>query len=357
MTIHRVPTADLSEFAAQLFERHGVPSEAARYVANCLVLADREGVPSHGTMLVPMYLSRITSGSVDPVSSGRVVSRKAGATVIDAENGLGQITSRVAIDIALEGAREHGVASVAVRRGFHFGTAGHWAAELARSGCIGIAVSNTRPLMPGIGGTEPLVGNNPLAIAVPSGDEPIVLDMALSAAAMGKIRIAAASGKSIPGDWATDRDGIPTTDPTAAITGMLLPAAGPKGFGLALMLDILAGGLSSGGIGPEVSALYGNLEQPYNCSHFFLALQVDSFRELSSFREAVGTVTDRVRSSRPVDPERPVLAPGDLAIAARENAGEDCPIDLATLHSLSAIAQRLGVHFPFTASTSGEHNA
>lgn len=351
MTKHRVPVADLVAFAASLFVTKGVRPDDARYVSQCLVLADQEGVPSHGVMLVPMYLSRLEAGSVDARSQGQVVSRKGGVAVVDAENGLGQLTSRTAIALALDGAREHGLGAVAVRRGFHFGTAGHWASELARAGCVGIVLSNTRPLMPGVGGAEPLVGNNPLAIAVPAPDEPVVLDMALSAAAMGKIRIAAAAGRAIPGDWATDKNGVPTTDPAAAIEGMLLPAAGPKGFGLAVMIDLLAGGLSSGGVGSAIKPLYGDPGQPYDCAHFFLAIQVDAFRSPASFEGLVGEVIERIRTSRPVDPASPVMAPGDPASNARRLAKKDCPVDPATLRSLEQAAQRANVPFPFSNPT------
>src|SRR5262249_37456303 len=149
------------------------------------------------------------------------------AIVIDARNALGQLTARQAVALATERAHEIGMAAVAVRNGFHFGTAGRHARTIAAQNCVGIVLSSTRPGRPAPGGAEPLVGNNPIAIALPSaGEFPVEVDMALSATAMGKIRLAAAAGQSIPVDWAVDADGNPTTDPTAAIKGMLLPAAG-----------------------------------------------------------------------------------------------------------------------------------
>ena len=143
------------------------------------------------------------------------------------------------------------MASVAVRNAFHFGTAGRYARLMAEQDCVGFVMSNTRPLMPATGGAEAITGNNPIAIALPSaGDFPVEVDMALSATAMGKIRLAAAAGQSIPADWAMAADGKPTTDPNEAIKGMLAPAAGPKGFGLAFVIDLLCGGLSGGGLLP-----------------------------------------------------------------------------------------------------------
>src|SRR5262249_15699484 len=162
--------------------------------------------------------------------------------------------------------------AVVVRNAFHFGTAGRYARLMADEGCVGIVASNTRPLMPPPGGAEALAGNNPPAIALPTvGDHPVQGDMAPRPTAMGKIRLAAAAGETIPAGWAIDAGGRPTTDPAAAIKGMLLPAAGPKGFGLAFVLDLLCGGLSEGAIGAEVRPLYGDAREPYRCSHLFLA--------------------------------------------------------------------------------------
>src|SRR3954463_11900152 len=201
-------------------------------------------------MLLPMYIERIVKGSVSARSSGEVVSDRGGAIVIDAGNALGQLTARQAVRLAVARAQEVGLAVVVVRNGFHFGTAGRFARMIAAHDCVGIVLSSTRPLMPALGGAEAMVGNNPIAIALPStGEFPVEADMALSATAMGKIRLAAAAGQPIPQDWAIDAEGRPTTDPAAAIKGMLLPAAGPKGLGLAFVIDLLCGGLSDGAIG------------------------------------------------------------------------------------------------------------
>ena len=172
----------------------------ARLVANDLVLADLEGVGSHGVMLVPMYVDRILKGSVSKRSQGDVVSDNRTAIVIDAGNALGQLTAHQAVQArgrAREGAR-HGESWRCATR-FHFGTAGRYARLIAEQNCIGIVMSNTRPLMPAPGGAEAITGNNPIAIALPSaGEFPVEVDMALSATAMGKIRLAAAAGQSIP---------------------------------------------------------------------------------------------------------------------------------------------------------------
>ncbi|MBV8422225.1 MAG: Ldh family oxidoreductase, partial [Hyphomicrobiales bacterium] len=258
----------LTSTVADIFTAVGIAPADAQVVAADLVAADLEGIASHGVMLVPMYIERINKGSVSRRSAGEVVSDRGGAIVIDAGNALGQLTARQAVKLAVARAREIGLAAVGVRNGFHFGTAGRYARMMAEHNCVGIVLSNTRPLMPAPGGAEALVGNNPIAVALPSaGEFPVEADMALSATAMGKIRLAAAAGQRIPENWAVDSQGRPTTDPTAAINGMLLPAAGPKGFGLAFVIDLLCGGLSDGAVGAEVRPLYGDPAESYRCSH------------------------------------------------------------------------------------------
>jgi LDH2 family malate/lactate/ureidoglycolate dehydrogenase len=329
---------------ADIFMAVGIAAADAQVVAADLVAADVEGIASHGVMLVPMYVERINKGSVSRRSAGEVISDRGGAMVIDAGNALGQLTSRQAVKLAVARAREIGLAAVAVRNGFHFGTAGRYARMMAEQNCVGIVLTNTRPLMPAPGGAEALVGNNPIAIALPSaGEFPVEADMALSATAMGKIRLAAAAGQPIPEDWAVDSQGHPTADAAAAIKGMLLPAAGPKGFGLAFVIDLLCGGLSDGAVGAEVRPLYGDAADPYRCSHFFLAIHAGHFPLGDRFAERVRDQAMRVsRSKRGPGVER-VYAPGELVWATRQASEGVCRLDAPTMRSLVDTAAGVGV--------------
>lgn len=339
-----VDAAGLERVVAALFAASGIPDSAAAKVAEDLVAADIEGVASHGVMLVPMYLQRLKAGSVSRAEAGTIVSDREAAVVLDAGDALGQLTARQAVDLAIERARRFGMASVAVRNAFHFGTAGRYARMMADQGCIGMVMSNTRPLMPATGGAEPLTGNNPIAIAVPSrGDYAAEVDMALSAAAMGKIRNAAAAGQDIPQGWAVDRDGTPTTDPQSAIEGMLLPAAGPKGFGLAFIVDLLTGGLSDGAIGPEVSGLYGDPARPYRCSNLFIALDPGHFVSPDAFGERMSGQLQRVSASKRAPGVERVFAPGELAFVARSKAGGRAPLAPAALSSIMEAGTALGL--------------
>ena len=334
----------LTSAVSDIFRAVGIAAEDARVVADDLVAADLEGIASHGVMLLPMYIERIVKGSVSARSAGEVVSDRGGAIVIDAHNALGQLTARQAVKLVAARAKEIGLAVVVVRNGFHFGTAGRFARMIAEHNCIGIVLSSTRPLMPAPGGAEPLVGNNPIAIALPSaGEFPVEADMALSATAMGKVRLAAAAGQRIPHDWAIDGEGRPTTDPAAAIKGMLLPAAGPKGFGLAFVIDLLCGGLSDGAVGAEVRPLYGDPAEPYRCAHFFLAIDAGHFPVGDRFAQRVRDQAARVSGSKRGPGVDRIYAPGELVWATRQGSASVCRLDPQTMKSLVETATRVGL--------------
>jgi LDH2 family malate/lactate/ureidoglycolate dehydrogenase len=348
----RIDAQRLTDAVADIFSALGLKPEDAQIVAEDLVAADLEGVASHGAMLVPMYVDRILQGSVSKRSKGEIISDNAAAFVIDAHNALGQLTAHQAVKLSVDRAKEIGAAVVAVRNAFHFGTAGRYARLMAEQGCVGIVMSNTRPLMPAPGGAEAMVGNNPVAIALPSaGKHPVETDMALSATAMGKIRLAAAAGKSIPEGWAVNSEGQPTTDPNDAIKGMLLPAAGPKGFGLAFVIDLLCGGLSGGAIGAEVRPLYGDPAQPYRCSQLFLAIHVGHFPSADTFPARVQDQAVRVSGSKRAPGVDRIYAPGELAHATRLANGGTCNLSRQTVEGLTAAAQKIGlkhINFLFT---------
>jgi LDH2 family malate/lactate/ureidoglycolate dehydrogenase len=322
---------------AERFEGAGLSGQAARTVAEALVDSDMRGIPSHGVMLVPMYLDRLRAGSVSRREEAEVVSEHGAVTVLDAHHALGQLSGEQAMRLAVQRSREYGAGVTVVRNAFHFGGAYRYALLAARAGCIGIAASNTRPLMPAPGGAEAVVGNNPLAIAAPAPDgaEPIVLDMALSEAALGKIRLAALQGREIPATWATDAQGRPTTDPEAAIAGLLLPIGLHKGYGLALMVDVLTGVLAGGGFGQRVNGLYADVAVPNNAAHLFIALDVAAFASPDAFAEGVATLAAEVTGSTRAPGVERVYLPGEQAAERRAAAARDgVALDPGTVEAL-----------------------
>ncbi|WP_159502014.1 Ldh family oxidoreductase [Microbacterium sp. 18062] len=348
----RIPPVRLRTFVASLFEAAGFSAGAAASVADSLVEADARGIPSHGTMLAPLYLERIDRLSVSREETPLTVHDAGALIALDARDMLGQLSSDAAASIAIERARQFGIAIVTVRHAFHFGGAFRYTEAIAQAGLIGVAASNTRPLMPAIGGAQAVVGNNPIAVSVPGADAvAFTLDMALSEAAMGKIRLAEAEGRRIPPTWATDADGVPTEDPTAAIAGLLLPAGGPKGFGLALVVDVLTGVLSGGAFGSQVKGLYGDTSVPYDCAHVFIAIDPS---HIDGFEERVADLAAAVTGSRRRPGVERLYLPGEIqagtaAVAAREGIA----LEGSTVTALDHVARRLGVA-TLTAEEDGE---
>ncbi len=348
-----LPAIQLAAFVARLFAATGLPAPAAEQVAKGLVDADLEGLASHGVMLVDMYIERLQAGSVSKGPSAAIVSERQGAIVLDAGNALGQLTGEQAMRLAIDKARQFAAGIVAVRHGFHFGAAGRYTRQAADAGCVGIAMCNTRPLMPAPGGAERVVGNNPLAIAVPAdGEIPILLDMATSEAAMGKIRMAEKAKELIPPTWAVTAQGLPTTNPTEAIAGMLLPSGGAKGFGLSFLIDLLCGLLSNGASGAKVRPLYGDFSVPYDCSHLFIAIDVAHFCDLDWFRAQAANSAERIRSGERAPGVAQLFTPGEPEWQRRDRSRGQVSVDPAVATMLRRYAERLGVApTPFDAPT------
>jgi LDH2 family malate/lactate/ureidoglycolate dehydrogenase len=339
-----IPAEQLGALVADLFVAAGVSRAAAAEVAGGLVDADLEGLHSHGVMLVDMYVERLRAGSVSTRASASVVSERDGAVVLDAGHALGQLTGRQAMAIAIDKAHQFAAGIVSVRHGFHFGAAGKYAQQAAAADCIGIAMCNTRPLMPAPGGGERVVGNNPIAIAIPAaGEVPLVLDMATSEAAMGKIRMAEKAGRPIPASWAVTAAGEPTTSASDAIAGMLLPSGGAKGFGLSFMIDMLCGLLSQGATGGAVRPLYGDFAVPYDCSHLFVAIDVAHFCDPQWFRAHAAAAAERIRAGKRAPGVAQVFTPGEPEWHRRQRAAGHVTLEPPVIAMLRHYADQLGM--------------
>nr|CEL18165.1 Malate dehydrogenase [Kibdelosporangium sp. MJ126-NF4] len=326
---------------AQVFVAAGIEERAARQVAEALVEADARGLGSHGVHLVPMYVDRLLAGGVSTRTEADVVVDMGAVAVLDAGHALGILTADHAMGLAMAKARTLGVGVVTVRRAFHFGGAFRYVQSAMDAGLIGVAAANTRPMMPAPGGATAVVGNNPLAVGVP-GPDPILVDMALSEAALGRIRLAAAEGREIPPTWAADSAGRPTTDPAAAITGLLLPVAGPKGYGLALAVEVLTGVLSGGSFGSGVKGLYADTAVPNDCAHLFIALDPAVFG-IEDLAERTARLAREVRASKLAPGSDHVRLPGERAAAAARAAHRDgVDIPASVLTALTETALRLG---------------
>ncbi len=295
------------------------PVDAA-LVAEVLVEADLRGVDSHGVTRLSGYLDMIDAGHVRP-RPDVTVERESGATALmDGDSGIGIIAAKQAMDRAIALSAETGIACVSLRNVSHTGLLGWYTMRAARQGLIGIAMNNGPCMTPPFGGLEPVAATNPISIAAPSGGpHPVALDMATTTVAAGKIRLARKLGQPIPADWGLDRDGQPCTDPAEVIdNGFYQWTGGYKGFGLAMMIEILTGVLSGGLFGRDVPTMIAYGQDPLISNGFYVAIDVERFLPLDDFCSRVDRLVEQVRGTEPIDASQPVMVAGDKELACRE---------------------------------------
>lgn len=294
--------------AAELLESAGAPASAAQVIAHSLVLAERLGHASHGLMRTLEYLDAVAAGQVRPAETPVVSSRAGSTAVVDGRWGWGHLAAELAARIAAEIARDTGVGLVTVRNCNHCGRLGEWVENIAGYGMVGAGFLSCGPAVAPLGGVERVLGTNPLAVAIPTGDQerPVVLDFATAGVAEGKLRVAAQAGSPAPAGVVQTADGRPTTDPNEFYAGgSILPFGAHKGYGLSVVIQLLGEALTGGGRpdDPRTAAANGLV---------LLALSPAGLREPADFTARVDQCRDRIMASRPADPGAPVLMPGDV---------------------------------------------
>ncbi len=343
-----VVTADAARrLATDLLTAHGVPPEDAATVAACLVRADLRGAESHGLSRLPVYLDRIAKGFVDPAP--RLVPRRVApaAAHLDGGNGLGFVVAARAMAEAVTLAREAGIGLVGVSGSGHFGTVATWLLQATEAGMAAIVLTNAAPAMPPWGGRAAMFGTNPLGIAVPMPDgPPFLLDMSTSAMARGRIRRAAEAGLPVAPGMATDAEGRPTTDATAAMAGMLLPVGGPKGAGLAMAIDLLAGLLTGAAFGGGVGDQYRAPERPQDVGHLFVALRPDLFLPPEALADRLHRFATGLAGAPPA-PGQTIRMPGARGAATEAKRLRDgIPYPRAAILDLLRIGRDAGLTVP-----------
>ena len=338
----------LKRFAASAFTAVGVPEQDAVLVADTLVAADLRGHQSHGVLRLPWYVNRVRSGVMRPVTQPRVVTDAGAIAVIDGQDGVGQVIAAHAMKEALARAKAYGVGVVAVRNSNHFGAASYYTLMAPAQGCVGMITSNASPAMAPWGGKRAVVGNNPWSIAAPSGRRaPVMMDLANTVVARGKIYLARQEGRPIPLGWAIDRDGRPTTDPAAALAGLILPVGGHKGYAISFMMDILSGVLTGSEFGANVHGPY-QAEKRSGCGHLAIALDITRFMPLPEFEARMETLITRVKEVPLAEGFDEVFYPGEMEARSEEQQERDgIPLPDQTLDDLRALAAELGINYPF----------
>jgi len=342
----RVPITTLVEFIARALVAAGIPREDARVVATLMAEADARGGDAHGVFRLPQYVKQIESGAVNPRPNIQVVSGKAGTALIDGDNALGHLVMKRVAELAIEKARECGVGWVGTRRSNHAGPAQLYPRMAAARDMIGIyfCVGNAN-LLPPWGGTEALLSTNPIAIAVPASRHPVVsLDMATTNTAFGKIRLKAQRGEPMPEGWMIDRQGKPLTDAKRASEGFLLPIGGPKGYGLALMIGLLAGTLNGAAFGRDVVDYTVDSKTPSNTGQSMIAVDIAAFADVQAFKEQVDEVWEVMKSSPTLPGFDEVRLPGERSEQIyRERMANGVPLSEGQRKILDELADRLGV--------------
>ena len=351
-TTTHVHEQDLRAFITLAFERVGVPASDAAIAADVLVEADLRGVESHGVARLHHYLDRIRRGLTTPLARLTVLRESPTTLALDAQNSLGMPAAYQAMQRCIERATQYGVAAVTVRTGNHFGIAAYYAMLALPHDLIGLAMTNASPIVVPFGGTQPMLGTNPQAWAIPCGDEPaIVLDMATSAVSLGKIELALRSGKPLPSGWALGADGQPTSDAAEALEvrsllplGGLSEGVGYKGFGLALIVEALTYALAGAAMSLDIIGVQARGAQASNIGHFFAAVRVDGFRDPAEFKRDMDTLVQTMRRCPPLPGVERVLVPGEKEhLASLERRRTGIPLAPEVTASLSAIAADLGI--------------
>jgi LDH2 family malate/lactate/ureidoglycolate dehydrogenase len=339
MATRSIGADELRARVAGIFTRLDVPAEDAGIVAHHLVEADLRGVHSHGVIRVPTYVTALKAGKINPKPRLEVVEDHGGQVVMDGDHGLGQLTAFRANELAIERGKEHGMAAVALRNSTHCGAMAYYAIRAREQGLIGLAITNAGMNMTPTGGMQKIVGNNPFAMAVPTTRAwPMVLDMATSVVAGGKLDVARSKGESIPLGWARDKDGNPTTDPAAAREGSLEPLGGPKGYGMAVMLDVLAGVLSGGRFG----GMLGTDPGRGGMAQFFLTIDVTRFMPMDQFKARMDELIDQIHACPKAPGVDRIYVAGEIEYdlqAKREREG--VPIEGSVVESLDRVEQSL----------------
>lgn len=339
----------IRKFGTEVFEKAGLSPKDAAVCMDSFIMSDLRGIRTHGTTHLKGYCDRLAIGTASTGAEIEIVETSPSALVVDAKRAVGMSAAMTVMEKCIENAKKTGACFATVKNGCHFGFGGYFPMKAAEQGMIGFCVANCPAMVAPFGGADAMLGTNPISVVIPAGEYPdVVLDMATSLVAKGKISLALKEGKSIPEGWALDKDGNPTTDPAAANVGVLLPAGGPKGYGLALMVSLLAGALSGADCDAKLPRFWEEPEIPSNIGYFMGAIDVSKFMPLEMFKANVDAILKSLKESRPAPGFKEVMIPGEIEYnLTRKNEAEGIELSEATLRDFKALSDQFGVDYPF----------
>jgi ureidoglycolate dehydrogenase (NAD+) len=343
---HLVSEEELSSFVENVLAAEGVPREDAGIVADCLVMANLSGIDSHGVVRLAHYIERLENGTIKKHPDLHFERVATSSGVMDGGDGLGHVVTYRACTEAMKVAEETGCAVVSIKNSSHFGMTGFYVDRMVREGYIAMMMTDTDAFLIPFGAAKPFFGTNPIAFGFPTkeGTTPVMLDMATTSVAYGNIALAQTEGEPIPPDWGFNEEGEPTTDPNE-VAG-LHPIAGPKGSGLAMVIDILCSVLSGMPWGPHINAMYGEMDEPRKLGHYMMIMDVEPFMPLDQFKERMENMIDEMTSLPPAEGFDRVYYPGEIEGQRRKKRrAEGIPIDPGLYRELEQLAERFDVPF------------
>ena len=349
----RVDAGELRRLVSEVGELCGLPADHVPLFADGLLEADLRGIPSHGVYRLGMYARGFQRGLINPTPQLQEFGSRPASRVLDGDNGLGLIVGQLAMDRSIELAQANGVGAVGVRNSNHSGVLAVHVRRAAARGMIGFFTSNAPALMAPWGSREALISNSPFAYAFPSGQDPVIVDMACSAAARGRIRLAAAATGKIPRGWALDANGNATEDAVAAMRGLVLPMAEHKGSAMAIAFEILAACLSGARLSKDVPRGFlsesADTLDSWGVGHFAVSFDVGAMRPLAEFEAQVDELATAVRSSAPSGAFQEVQMPGDVELRSAKALGATgVNLSEQTVAGLERLRRELGLQSPLT---------
>ena len=335
-----IPESRARAWAEEVLRKVGLAGPYAHYVSDCLVHSNLRGVDTHGLVRLTAYAARLEQMERSPV---QILNDDETTCVIDAGNQPGPVGGSIGMEMAIEKAKAHGTGMAVVRSSNHYGTAAYYSLKAAEAGMLGVSMTSASPRIAPWGSVEAVLGNNPWSIALPGDQFPVVLDMANTVVANGKIRTCLREGTPLPEGWAMDKDGNPTTDPAAAMNGLLMPVGGYKGVGITVMVELLCSVLSGGAFSREVNRME-DAANPGNVCHFFFAADVARLMTPEQLRARMAEYIQMFKSVRLKDGVAEVYLPGELEWRTeQERRRTGIPLSEKSIGELNALADRVGV--------------
>jgi ureidoglycolate dehydrogenase (NAD+) len=348
----RLSADEHRRFTTDALRAAGAERGDARTVADGLAWADLRGRHTNGLVRLPNAVLRLQRGLIRSPAAMSWTETGPAVHLLDADHALGHVAATAAMSRAIELARSQGIGAVAVRHSNHFGTGAYFCARAAESGCLALALTNAFPKVAAHGGRQAVLGTNPIAFGCPTRKGgPVLVDLSTSAISGAEVRSTGGRREPLPEGVALDADGRPTRDPAAVTAGCLLPAAGPKGFALALMVEILTGVISGSSVGREVGSLFHTWDRPVDAGQAFVALDIGHFLPQEAFLDRLERLLESIVSSPVQDGAEAVRIPGQVRAAyAEEYARDGIPLSSASLPALEEMAAGVGIAVPWAAA-------